>query len=170
MQVFWKHFWLHFMVLSGQNSIKKTPYNQLRLHWHSLDEVELILSVNILINENKVSPLQKKIPFWSGNTFSDTLLSLCCFCSCRVVSPQIPAFPQTVAEPTHPESRPQAAGQPPLQHQRCGYHLHNTITAVNHGTAMHGGMFLSLYLLCVLPESSRARLSPGPPSSVCHSS
>ncbi|TNN81124.1 hypothetical protein EYF80_008780 [Liparis tanakae] len=55
-----------------------------------------------------------------------------------VVSPQIPAFPQTVAEPTHPESRPQAAGQPPLQHQRCGDHLHSTITAVNHGTAMHG--------------------------------
>lgn len=51
------------MVLSGQDSIKKTPYNQLRLHLHSLDEVELILSVNILINENKVSPLQKKIPF-----------------------------------------------------------------------------------------------------------
>lgn len=54
-----------------------------------------------------------------------------------IVSPQIPALLQTIAQPAHPESRPEAARQPPLQHQRCGYHLDNIITAVTAAQCWH---------------------------------
>ena len=68
--------------------------------------------------------MSQKTPFF----LFETPFSL--VCSCSIVLPEIPALPQAIVESTHPESRPQAAWQPPLQHQSCSNNLYNIIVAV----------------------------------------
>lgn len=82
-------------------------------------------------------------------------------------SPEVPALHQAVAQPAHPEPRPEAARQSPLQHQRRRHHLDSIIiTAVTAAAAA----FIFLCVSWTIPESSRARPAPGPPASGCRSS
>lgn len=89
------------------------------------------------------------------------------------ILPEIPALFQAIVQPTDPKSRPETARKPPLQHERRGHHLNNNITAVNmtQQCLTHAEEVIThVCVITLLPESSRAHLSPGPPSIVCHSS
>lgn len=91
----------------------------------------------------------------------------------RFILPEIPALFQAIVQPTDPKSRPETARKPPLQHERRGHHLNNNIIAVNmtQQCLTHAEEVIThVCVITLLPESSRAHLSPGPPSIVCHSS